>query len=1825
MRKRVDERCRFQMVYTAFILAGAVALYWTVETVNAPWLRNILKQEPTRRGFVGGPFRHPGEEGGEGIVGLIVQPTGQIEREFPRAIVFHIIFRGVPKGAEGVVLSAEEAKPCIRITPYVPGQFVWTSSVNLEYRFLKALSPRQAYRAEVECIPVTAEERLKVQKSDYVFRTPGFGVYSAELLNWAGPYLTARVKFNLPLEKMGIRDLVSVSSGKGELLTVTNLVFEGLDSFTVSFPNVNEDRYEIVVKPGLRATVGNAELGETIRIPLYLTKREIYIKGMSVEEGERGYSVVVHCVVQGEARCPVAAETVRGRVTVDPSIETRVLPTQHGFRITGPFLTGQTYEITLHAGIRALDAVLRTDYADSVTLPSPTPRVQFPIRGGYLGRNMGLKLPLRVRATEMISVSVWRIPPENWVFYREERWRMYGYGEPVIREKDIPVEGGREPHLMWVDLGTMVDTGEPGIYLVTAKYKEKRTRREQRGISSDEDEGYEGEYWEYETRSAMEDEVHVVITDLALIAKRGVDRVWAWAVDARTTKPRAGVRISLYSQKNVLMGRCVTGDAGGCELPYERIRDREPTLIVAQKDAEMTYIHLNESEVSLEPFSVSGIDPTVSNLVAYLYPERDLYRPGETVHFAVVVRNRDGFEGVRVPVTVEVNDPNGKRFGALNKMTDEAGFAEYALEVPPTARTGRYSFSVKSGETYLTSSDISVETFVPERMSVMVTPERTDHAGADEIRFAVRANYLFGAPAGNAKVEFLCVARETKFRATGYEEYHFGRIRDDWQEPFVREQEGEGQLNEDGEGQLGCRPEGMNTFYTMADVRIGVSVQEAESGRVSRGMATVKYHPFDYYIGLKTHATRVEQGRAIEVDGVILNYDGTLKKDVEQLHFQVAERTYEYGRVWDPNTNQFRWETSYWRYPTGDEGTVRVIDGKFKVRFTPTASWVDYVLEVRDLEGKSATDFVVYGWSWGKREKMETPEVLKIRLSKEEADSGERVHAEILLPFEGRLLWTLESEGVLRYEWQDARGATARLNFSAPTRGSSVYVSALLIRSDEQYLVRRAFGVHRLSLRPRRNRLDLTMRVPSEIRPGKTLEVTLEGNGRYQATIAIVDEGILQISRFASPDVYEGILRDTALKVRTSETLGWIVPKGMMTPGGGEGIEGLRIKPAVKLVSYWSGLVKSDARGRVTVRFPVPEYLGKLRVMASAMNEQRLASAEAFVTVTTEVAVLPTFPRFVYAGDMVHIPVTLINTTRSPQMGTLKVIVDGKDVLAPENRKFEIAEGTSVVMWAPITVKKMASFLEITVSADWSKDKFRQSTRVPILPDHPYVTETNTVEVSPGETVDLTEMVKGWLAEDQNTQVVLAPSPALSVLAHLKYLVQYPYGCLEQTSSSLLPMIRLKDIVEASTLDVGQAQEIPVRVRSGIARLISMQTPSGGFSFWPGGEGPGHPYASVYATFVLLQAKNAGYEVPESVLNLALEYIARYARAEAFGYYVLAEGNRLDASDVEHILNLRKRGLSAEELYFLAAALARAGKTASARGVLEEARTRETRDEPTDSSRFFWSPLRSKAIAVFVHEIVEPGDPGNDANVHALAQLLTQKRQSNYYHTQELAWASLALGLRMKNVPYARTPKGTLKADEKVIDPKDTKGGLIWVLRETARLKTLTLTNESDGTAQVFLQNSGFKPTSFSAYSENGLRVEKAIVNPAGEMVRNVRHGETYFVRLVMVNTRGHTLENVAIEDFVPAGFEVENPRLPAVTVAMLSQQGTLVPDYVDYRDERVRIFGTVPRGSITYFYQVRATLPGSFYMPPVNAMAMYDPEVRAGSAPARLEVAKSP
>jgi uncharacterized protein YfaS (alpha-2-macroglobulin family) len=401
-----------------------------------------------------------------------------------------------------------------------------------------------------------------------------------------------------------------------------------------------------------------------------------------------------------------------------------------------------------------------------------------------------------------------------------------------------------------------------------------------------------------------------------------------------------------------------------------------------------------------------------------------------------------------------------------------------------------------------------------------------------------------------------------------------------------------------------------------------------------------------------------------------------------------------------------------------------------------------------------------------------------------------------------------------------------------------------------------------------------------------------------------------------------------------------------------------------------------------------------------------------------------------------------------------------------------------------------------------------------------------------------------------------------------------------------------------------------------------MQTPSGGFGYWPGDEEP-NPWASGYAIFVLLEAQAAGYTVPQSVIDLGLSYLSRKPGQRAlFDWFVLAKGGKLGRHEIERLGKLGDDNrLTSEELMFQAAALFAAGKTWGAEKALDASAKETARRSAEKSGAEFYSPLREAALRLYVAETMRPGSAKNEQAALDLVQGL--KMESRWYSTQELGWSVLALGTRVMNVKAARSYEAALTAGGKPVKAEKTPFGMAWTVKEGKR--PLKIDVKADGDVYLFVENDGYKSSvkDFKPVSE-GIAVKRQFLDIKGATLSSFKVRDIAVMEVVLEKlVQNSTIENLAVEVRVPAGFEIENPRMTkTLKLAWTEQPKDLwVTEYVDVRDDAVFLFGKLDAKTRRIFIPVRVVTPGKFFLPPVTVSAMYKPEIRANTDAGRLEV----
>ncbi|MGM0555301.1 MAG: alpha-2-macroglobulin family protein, partial [Myxococcota bacterium] len=1075
-------------------------------------------------------------------------------------------------------------------------------------------------------------------------------------------------------------------------------------------------------------------------------------------------------------------------------------------------------------------------------------------------------------------------------------------------------------------------------------------------------------------------------------------------------------------------------------------------------------------------------------------------------------------------------------------------------------------------------------------------------------------------------------------------------------------------IGDDDTALVAC-PETKITGAVGGEIIGNVSVMEAGSGRTTDEQATTWLHPEHFYIGLKSSTEKVEANETIEVIGLIVGPDGEVYRDVDEVELEFVNlqryRTWYYDRARHHHRRRSNWQ------PIIDSTrTVEVDDGRFRTEVTPNALRDGFAIRARAGDAVSTlqleTERKNYrSWWWSRRNdrtpRPEDPTQIQID-GPDEVRVGERETIRFDAPFSGRALVTLETHRVVDYAWKDVKAGANEWSFAISDRVPNVYATVFLMKDphdgeDGAFMPERAFGVQSLRVDRSPYRQQLEVEAPREVRPSSRLEVVVDA-GRQESptyvTVAAVDEGVLQLTDYETPDPLDSLIARRALGVDTFDTVGWNVhmPAGGQNghPGGGGGggsrdnASG-RIMP-VEPVALWSGIVKLPESGRKTIAFDVPQYRGELRVMAVGVGAEKVGVAETSVKVRDPLALQTTTPRFLTHRDTVEIPVFVTNTTGQEQ--SVEVSIDAEAIELPgstalssfidpvsfaaKKKSGTVPDGESRTFVFKAETVAQSGGAKFSITAKGEGYTSTDTKQLPVHPAEPRQRLVSTVKVKDGKT-KLDKHLRGWVEHSERSTFWVSDVPYADSFDHLKALIRYPHGCVEQTSSSTRPMVFLSELMQ--TVDPESAHsksEIDRRVRAGLDRILSMQTSKGGFAYWPGGNRP-NVWGTTTATHLLLDAKKAGYSVPQERLDDALDWLAdsvrgnRYRWGRGYTHYVLAQTDRANRGAILREIGRYEddaRGRKAEQLYLLKAALYLAGD----RRYEDDLRSP---DMSLDSGnwyawRSYYSDFRRKAFALNVYvDVFGHGEEGAELS-RTVARRLSESSLGEL-NTQEMTWGITGLGKWIKQSGNSIEKAELAAGGEKVPVAADNSYGVSWSLARAADYEEVELDLKTSKGKSTYLVVSSYgvreEPT--VEYGGDGLSLEREYVDANGEPLDNgeVELGDMAFVRLTMTNQTSSALQNIALVDRIPAGWEIENPRhSDKQSMSALYNRERWQQDYLEVRDDRMKVFGTVPSGhTVQVVYAVRATLAGEFTAPSVHAESMYNSEIWARERAEKVEV----
>ncbi|WP_111643179.1 alpha-2-macroglobulin family protein [Marinimicrobium alkaliphilum] len=1329
------------------------------------------------------------------------------------------------------------------------------------------------------------------------------------------------------------------------------------------------------------------------------------------------------------------------------------------------------------------------------------------------------------------------------------------------------------------------------------------------------------------------------VSNLGLLAKLGGDRqVEVVVTRLLDTEPMPDTRIRVYNFQQQRIGEGRTDAYGMASIRA----DGQPFYLVAEHDDSRGYLRLARNEaLPTNQFDVQG-EPVRDGLKGFIYGERDVWRPGDDIHLTFILEDQDGLWPEDHPVSLDLFDPQGRKVDSQLARESVNGFYRFTLRTEDTAPTGNWRAVVHLGNRYFDKL-LKIETIMPNRLRLDLAFEETPlRLDAMPAQAELSAQWLHGATAAHLRADTEVRLQPKATRFEGYSQFTF----DDPAREFASATQPlfEGSLDADGKVTfpvnlpLASPPPGQLSAVFINRVF-------EPGGAFSTGLRRFDYLPFEQWVGV-----HVPEGRG---------YHGAIARDQDhQVTFQslssggtpLADRELDVTLYkvdwrwwWDRGRdNLASFVATESRAPVADQRVQTDAQGRAQWLLAKDQyEWGRYLLRVCDAEGGHCAGELVY-LGWSSRESVNPASATQLMLSTDKERYAVGDTASVRLPelASGRVLLSLENgRRVLERRWVDLAPGQTELSIPVTTAMTpNVYVHVALLLPHQQRTSdapMRLYGVVPLRVEDPATRLTPELDAPEEVRPESRFDVHVnEASGRPMTyTLALVDEGLLGITGYRTPDPHGHFYRREALGVHTWDLFDQVVGaygaslQRVLAIGGSDADDEAdanprerRFPPVVKFL----GPFTLDAGQTQTHTLELPPYLGEVRLMLVAGDQGAYGKAERPVTVTQPLSLLATLPRVVGPGETIALPVqvfatdeTIDSVTLDTRTSDLFVLEQGEAELAMDGRQEAIAQ-------LRLRVKDQVGFGEVTVTARSGDETASQTLTIESRAPNPPSVRREQVLLAPGEQWQSSLEAHG-LAGTNDASVEVSRLPSLNLEQRLGYLLNYPHGCLEQVTSGAFPQLYLDRLV---TLSDAQMQERDVNLQAAIERLSRLQLSSGAFSYWPG-ERYANEWASLYAGHFLTEARRSGHGVSPEVLSRWLSHERQLARqfggegyrqqVQAYRLYVLALAGEAETPAMNRLREqLRQdddeRSSTARRL--LASAYFHLGLSDAGRALMPADGQVPMYDDPGYT---YGSALRDRAIDLLVQV-----QAGNTEKAWDQAERVARALSDNdWLSTQSVAWSLVALS----------TFAGELDADQPMRFALDTDGdwqdveSLNHWYRQRLISTQVAVRNDSEQNLRVLLSNRGTPAAAQEQAEAEGLDLQVRFASLAGDplSVNELPQG-TDFVAEVSVSADfaaiGRArLEDIALSLVMPSGWQIRNERL----------EGGDAPegfDYLDIRDDRVLGYFSLWRDHVwqwrydderqervTLRVLLNASYAGEFYLPGWRAEAMYDERINAGTA----------
>ena len=1476
---------------------------------------------------------------------------------------------------------------------------------------------------------------------------------------------------------------------------------------------------------------------------------------------------------------------------------------------------GERYSITLRAGIPSLVKETLSKSADfNIYVRDRKPLVRFTGKAYVLPRSGQRGIPVVSVNTAAVALEIYRIGDRNLletVVGREFQRSLDRYDlNRLTEERGSQVWKGE----MTVEqtLNTDVTTAfpvdqaigalSPGVYVVVAQPV---------GAAQDDSDSLATQWF--------------IISDLGLTAFSGNDGIHAFVHSLDTTQSKGAIEVRLLSRGNEVLANKRTSDAGHVQFEANLTRGEgalAPAMLIAT-DAKGDYAFLS---LKAPPFDLSdrGVSGRVvpAGLDAFVYTERGVYRSGETVQVTTLLRDGQGIAALDVPLTLVVERPDGVEYRRSVVPDQGVGGRALAVTLVSSAPTGTWRVRAFTDPKRppVGEATFMVEDYVPDRLEFELASKAKGVSKTNAAEITVDGRYLYGAPAAKLELEGEVVVSLASERP-GFARYQFG-LTDEDVEAVRQPLDNLPDTDENGKARLALTLEKQPATTRPLEAQVIIRMAEP-GGRAVERKLTLPVIPGGPMIGIKPlfSGRSLGEGENATFDVVLASPDGTSLAGnglrYELLKVETKYQWYRRDGAWDFE-------------PT--KSTKRVADGQIDIaadkpaRVSVPVQWGRYRLEVSTADRNGPASSIDFDAGWYAEASADTPDLLEIALDKPEYAAGENMTVAVTARTAGKVTLHVIGDRLASTVTQDVTAGTARLRLPVGNDwGSGAYVVATLRRPLDARAERmpgRAIGVQWFSINRKARTLALDMPLPTLLRPNSALRIPVKVGGlapgeAARIVVAAVDVGILNLTNYKPPAPDDYYLGQRRLTADIRDLYGQLIDgmqgtRGQIRTGGDAAAELQGSPPTQKPLALYSGIVTVKPDGTAEVVFDIPDFAGTARVMAVAWSKDKVGRAVGDVTIRDPVVLTATLPRFLLNGDRGTMHLDLDNVAGQAGDYRLEMTSEGVNVIgnaAPQTLKLNAKQRSSVTV--PLSAAAAGSATVMVRVSGPGGFALERSYALAVRPATQILARRTVKPLARGESLVLSnDLFADLVPGSGSVALSVGVSTALDAAALLAALDRYPFGCSEQIASRALPLLYVNDLATSAQLALDTS--VDQRIRDSIERLLARQGSNGSFGLWSAGGDD--VWLDSYVTDFLTRARERGFAVPDIGFKLALDRLRNFVgnaedpakdggRNLAYALYVLARNGAAPVGDLRYFADTKLDAIATPIAKAqIAAALGMLGDRARAERVYAAALASLAPRPVLDYGRSdYGSVLRDAAALV---TLASEGAAPRATITGAVERVEAARGLTPYTSTQENAWMVLAARALVKDAQTVALDVGGEK----------TKGALNRTLRPAELAQPVKVTNAGDGPVQAVVTVSG-APVVPEPAAENGFKIERKYYTLAGKPVDPAKAKQNdRFAVVLKITEPQPQFGRLIVADHLPAGFEIDNPRLVSSgdTGTLAWIEDAQEPVNSEFRDDRFSAAFKRKSGDPSVFtvaYVVRAVSPGRYVHPQAYVEDMYRPD----------------